>query len=65
MAADLDRASQGALDTLLAALEQARPTNVGFPGAVDFDKSRNDPKAADMYNKTLAALRDIGREVAQ
>ncbi len=37
---------------------------VGSPGAVDFDKFRNDPKQAEMYNKTLAALRDIAKEVA-
>lgn len=37
---------------------------VGSPGAVDFDKFRNDPAAAEMYNKTLAGLRDIAREVA-
>lgn len=37
---------------------------VGSPGAVDFDKFRNDPAAAEMYNKTLAGLRDIAKEVA-
>jgi lysophospholipase L1-like esterase len=38
---------------------------VGSPGAVDFDKFRNDPAQAEMYNKTLAGLRDIAKEVAQ
>ena len=38
---------------------------VGSPGAVDFDTFRNDPAQAEMYNKTLAGLRDIAREVAQ
>lgn len=37
---------------------------VGSPGAVDFDKFRNDPKLAEMYNKTLGELRDIAKEVA-
>ncbi len=36
---------------------------VGSPGCVDADKFRN-PEAAEMYNKTLAALRDIAQEVA-
>jgi lysophospholipase L1-like esterase len=38
---------------------------VGSPGAVDFDKFRNDPAAAEMYNKTLAGLRDIAQDVAR
>src|SRR5688572_19425400 len=42
----------------------ARFIVVGSPGAVDFDAFRNDPAAAEMYNKTLAGLRDIAREVA-
>src|SRR5688572_8835534 len=37
---------------------------VGSPGAVDFDKFRNDPAQAEMYNKTLAGMRDIAKEVA-
>ena len=36
---------------------------VGSPGCVDADKFRN-PEAAEMYNKTLASLRDIAKEVA-
>ena len=43
----------------------ARFIVVGSPGAVDLDKFRNDPKAAEMYNKTLAGLRDIARDVAK
>ena len=45
---------------------------VGSPGAVDTDFFHRDPKnpgqapeAAAMYNKTLAALRDIAKTVAQ
>jgi len=38
---------------------------VGSPGVVDADTFRKDPEQAAMYNKTLAALRDIAREVAQ
>ena len=45
---------------------------VGSPGAVDTDTFRRDPKDPDkahelaaMYNKTLASLRDIARQVAQ
>jgi len=39
---------------------------VGSPGVVDADTfGRNNPEAAAMYNKTLAALRDIARQVAQ
>ena len=38
---------------------------VGSPGVVDADTFRKDPAAAEMYNKTLAALRDLAREVAQ
>jgi lysophospholipase L1-like esterase len=38
---------------------------VGSPGCVDADKFGNDPARAVMYNKTLAELRDIAKEVAQ
>lgn len=38
---------------------------VGSPGVVDADTFRKDPAAAEMYNKTLAALRDIDRELAK
>ena len=38
---------------------------VGSPGAVDSDTFHNDPAQAAMYNTTLAALRDVAREVAQ
>ncbi len=38
---------------------------VGSPGVVDADTFKKDPAQAEMYNKTLAALRDIAREVAQ
>jgi lysophospholipase L1-like esterase len=41
----------------------ARFIVVGSPGVVDADKFRN-PEAAKMYNPTLAALRDISKEVA-
>ena len=37
---------------------------VGSPGCVDFDKFRNDPAQAQMYNATLAEERDIARAVA-
>jgi lysophospholipase L1-like esterase len=38
---------------------------VGSPGAVDTVTFRNDPKAAEMYNKTLGEEREIAREIAQ
>ncbi len=38
---------------------------VGSPGCVDADTFRNSPPQAEMYNKTLAGLRDVAREVAQ
>lgn len=38
---------------------------VGSPGCVDSFTFRHDPEAAVMYNKTLAAERDIARQVAQ
>lgn len=39
---------------------------VGSPGVVDADAFRRDnPEAAAMYNKTLAAMRDIARDVAK
>jgi len=38
---------------------------LGSPGCVDSDKFRNKPEEAAMYNKTLAELRDIAREVAK
>jgi lysophospholipase L1-like esterase len=38
---------------------------VGSPGCVDAETFRHDPAAAEMYNKTLSAERDIAREVAQ
>ncbi len=38
---------------------------LGSPGVVDSDTFRKDPAAAEMYNKTLAALRDIDRELAK
>jgi lysophospholipase L1-like esterase len=43
----------------------ARLIVVGSPGCVDADTFRRDPKAATMYNATLAKLRDIAREVAE
>ena len=43
----------------------ARVIVVGSPGCVDADTFRRDPTAAEMYNKTLAALRDIARDVAK
>ena len=47
MAADLDPASRAALGALLDRLEHARPTNIGFPGAVDFDYSALAPLFAE------------------
>lgn len=38
---------------------------LGSPGAVDTTTYRGGPENAVMYNKTLGALTDIGREVAQ
>jgi lysophospholipase L1-like esterase len=38
---------------------------VGSPGCVDADTFHRNPADAEMYNKTLAAERDIAREVAQ
>ncbi|MHC4639742.1 MAG: SGNH/GDSL hydrolase family protein [Planctomycetota bacterium] len=38
---------------------------VGSPGCVDSDTFRKDPAQGAMYNKTLAQLRDIARDVAK
>jgi lysophospholipase L1-like esterase len=38
---------------------------VGSPGCVDSDTFRKDPAQGAMYNKTLADLRDIARDVAK
>jgi lysophospholipase L1-like esterase len=38
---------------------------VGSPGVVDSTTFRNDPKAAEMYNKTLNEEREIAKEIAQ
>ena len=38
---------------------------VGSPGCVDTARFHRDPAAAAMYNKTLAAERDIARKIAQ
>ncbi|HEX3133654.1 MAG TPA: SGNH/GDSL hydrolase family protein [Planctomycetota bacterium] len=38
---------------------------LGSPGVVDSETFRKDPAAAEMYNKTLAALRDIDRDLAK
>ena len=43
----------------------ARLIIVGSPGCVDADTFRQSLDAATMYNKTLAGLRDIAREVAK
>ena len=37
---------------------------VGSPGCVDSDSYRKNPQQAEMYNATLAAERDIARQVA-
>jgi lysophospholipase L1-like esterase len=37
---------------------------VGSPGVVDADTFHKKPEDAEMYNKTLAALRDIAKQVA-
>ena len=38
---------------------------VGSPGAVDSDTFRNNPEQATMYNKTLASMSDLAKQVAQ
>jgi len=38
---------------------------VGSPGVVDADMFHKKPADAEMYNKTLAALRDIAKQVAE
>jgi lysophospholipase L1-like esterase len=38
---------------------------VGSPGCVDTDYFKKSPEQAAMYNKTLAGLRDIARQVAE
>ena len=38
---------------------------IGSPGVVDADTYRNNPEQAAMYNKTLAAFRDISQETAR
>ena len=73
MAADLDPASRAALGALLDRLEQARPTNIGFPGALDFDYSELAPLFAqhllnnvgDPYTDGVAAnhTKSFEREV--
>ena len=44
---------------------KVRAIVVGSPGCVDADTFHHKPADAEMYNKTLAAERDIAREVAQ
>jgi lysophospholipase L1-like esterase len=44
---------------------KVRAIVVGSPGCVDADTFHRKPADAEMYNKTLAAERDIAREVAQ
>ncbi len=44
---------------------KVRAIVVGSPGCVDADKFHRKPADAEMYNKTLAAERDIAREIAQ
>lgn len=41
-----------------------RQVVVGSPGAVDADTYRHNPQEAAMYNKTLAALAGVAKEVA-
>jgi lysophospholipase L1-like esterase len=43
----------------------ARVIVVGSPGVVDANTFKRNPESAKMYNQTLAALRDIAKEVAQ
>ncbi len=52
--------------SIVAQLKQAgvRFIVVGSPGAVDLDTFRRSAEAAKTYNQTLAALRDLAREVA-
>jgi hypothetical protein len=38
---------------------------VGSPGCVDSETYHSDPKQAEVFNTTLSALRDIGRDLAQ
>ncbi|MBN2559595.1 MAG: SGNH/GDSL hydrolase family protein [Phycisphaerae bacterium] len=55
-------------ESIVAQLKKAgvRLIVVGSPGVVDADTfGGNNPQAAAMYNKTLAALRDIARDVAK
>jgi len=56
-------------DTHKAVIQESRKAGVhliviGSPGCVDSNTFRNDPNAAELYNTTLAKLRDIAREVA-
>ena len=54
--------------SIVAQLKKAgvRLIVVGSPGCVDADTfGRGNPEAAAMYNKALAALRDVAREVAE
>jgi lysophospholipase L1-like esterase len=44
---------------------KVRAIVVGSPGCVDADTYHHKPSDAEIYNKTLAAERDIAREVAQ
>jgi lysophospholipase L1-like esterase len=56
-------------DAQTAILERFKKANVrvvlGSPGCVDSDAFKKDPKAAEVYNKTLGELREIDRELAQ
>ncbi|MGE5608790.1 MAG: SGNH/GDSL hydrolase family protein [Bacillota bacterium] len=56
-------AQKGIVQTLKKA--GVRMIIVGSPGVVDADTFRRSPEQAVMYNKTLAALRDIAKGVAQ
>jgi lysophospholipase L1-like esterase len=56
-------------DAQTAILERFKKANVrvvlGSPGCVDADSFKKDPKAAEIYNKTLGELREIDRELAK
>jgi lysophospholipase L1-like esterase len=57
-------------DSMRAIVKKFRENGVNFivvgsPGCVDSDTFNNNPAEAAMYNKTLAEMRDIARDVAK
>jgi hypothetical protein len=61
--ADSYRKNQTAIIEKLKAAK-VRLIVLGTPGAVDTDTFRHNPKMGEMYNKTLASLGDIDKEIA-